>query len=78
MTLWLGQKRQMKSYTWMRATKIYKRTKEKLNIKKKRTTKKNAELLNQDEYGFGLDEVPDMDNLFDKSGLQPDQYGVIC
>eukprot|EP00971_Amphidinium_carterae_P297586 5912359-Amphidinium_carterae.1 len=38
----------------------------------------NAELLNQDEYGFGLDEVPDMDDqLFDVSGLQPDQYGVI-
>eukprot|EP00971_Amphidinium_carterae_P293414 5825472-Amphidinium_carterae.1 len=39
---------------------------------------RNAEVLNQDDYGFGLEEVPDMDDqLFAESGLQPDEYGAI-
>eukprot|EP00971_Amphidinium_carterae_P250934 4981427-Amphidinium_carterae.1 len=38
---------------------------------------RNAEALNSDEFGFGLEDDRDIDELFEESGLQPDQDGVI-
>eukprot|EP00971_Amphidinium_carterae_P028269 556710-Amphidinium_carterae.1 len=32
---------------------------------------RNAEALNSDEFGFGLEDDRDIDQLFDESGLQP-------
>eukprot|EP00971_Amphidinium_carterae_P109302 2164202-Amphidinium_carterae.2 len=39
----------------------------------------NANVLNSDEYGFGLDHDIDADDtrLFDEAGLQPDGFGMI-
>eukprot|EP00971_Amphidinium_carterae_P092999 1841116-Amphidinium_carterae.1 len=38
---------------------------------------RNAEALNSDECGFGLEDDRDIDQRFEESGLQPDQDGVI-
>eukprot|EP00971_Amphidinium_carterae_P085633 1694486-Amphidinium_carterae.1 len=39
----------------------------------------NAGLLNQDQYGFGLEDDVDLDDtrLFDEAGIQPDGFGMI-
>eukprot|EP00971_Amphidinium_carterae_P317413 6310676-Amphidinium_carterae.1 len=34
---------------------------------------RNADALNDDEFGFGFEDDRDIEELFDESGLQPDQ-----